>query len=173
MSRFWYYYLGYALAIRISDEEIDSLIRERKLLPDDYLLKLQLRVKGSHKRRDFDIVGENGNKFVIKLRQLTQNPLDFSVILGVYPENSSMLFRLRRYNGRHCHNNRIERSGLDGFHIHMATERYQDLGAKEEGFAESTGRYSDLGGALECLFADCGFEKPGAPQMPLFEEDRT
>lgn len=158
------------MSVKFSDAEIASLVLERKQLPADYLAKLQMRGKGTHRRRDFEIQGEAGNRFIIALRQSHHNPLDFTAILGVYPENSSTLFRLRRYNGKHSHNNRIERLDFDGFHIHYATERYQDLGAKEESYAEPTDRYFDLPGALSCLIADCGFEFPGSPQMPLFEE---
>jgi len=33
----------------------------------------------------------------------------------------------------------------------MATERYQEIGNREDAYAEPTGRYSDICGALQCL----------------------
>ena len=42
-----------------------------------------------------------------------------------------------------------------------ATE--QRAGNREDTFAEVTDRYSDMEGALECLFADCDFEVPSLP----------
>jgi hypothetical protein len=54
------------------------------------------------------------------------------------------------------------------FHIHEATERYQALGAQEDGFASPTDRYGDLMQALDCLFSDCGFLTPPDPQLKMF-----
>jgi len=93
------------------------------------------------------ITGSAGSRFRLLIRQSPFNPLDFSVILGYLPENVSGLFRLRRYNGKsHKHTNRIEGSKFYEFHIHIATERYQDRGMDEDGFAEPTSRFSDLNG---------------------------
>jgi len=55
--------------------------------------------------------------------------LDFSIILAYCPEASNQLFRLRRYNGKsHEHTNTIEADKFYNYHIHTATERYQELG---------------------------------------------
>jgi len=56
------------------------------------------------------------------------------------------------------------------FHIHQATERYQDIGSREDAFAEPTDRYADLQSALRCLLTECGFEPPEVPDPPLFKE---
>jgi hypothetical protein len=93
------------------------------------------------------------------------------VILACLPPNSSTFFRLRRYNGRgHEHTNKLEHERFYNFHIHTATERYQEEGAREDGYAEQTDRYHDLNGAINCMFADCGFQKedPEIGQMNLF-----
>jgi len=55
------------------------------------------------------------------------------------------------------------------FHIHTATERYQELGAKEEHYAEATDRYGDLNAAISCMVQDCGFQIQPALQTNLFE----
>ena len=97
--------------------------------------------------------------------------LDFSVILAVRVPGSSQLFRLRRYNGKSQeHSNRIEGVEFYDFHIHVATERYQEFGTREDAYAEPTDRYGDYSGALQCLIADANFEVPPKRQGDLFEE---
>ena len=54
------------------------------------------------------------------------------------------------------------------FHIHLATERYQEIGAREDTFAEPTDRYSDIEGALACLIADANFDMSPDSQRALF-----
>jgi len=53
--------------------------------------------------------------------------------------------------------------------ISTATERYQDLGAKEDHFAEMTDRYGDINQALSCMINDCGFILPSSLQVDLFD----
>jgi hypothetical protein len=90
------------------------------------------------------------------------------VILGYLREDVTSLFRLRRYNGKsHEHTNKIEGNTFYEFHIHTATERYQDRGMDEDAFAEPTTRFSDLNGAIDCMVADCGFDLPPEPQMGM------
>ena len=99
-----------------------------------------------------------------------RNALDFSAIIAHAPSNSSLFFRLRRYNGRsHEHTNRLEGTTFYDFHIHMATARYQALGAKEESFAEPSDRFADRHAALACLLDDCGFRRPDTPQLSLLD----
>jgi hypothetical protein len=156
------------MAIQLTDPEIISLLSEPKALPSDYQSRLQLRAKTGHKERELDITGASGSEFQIIVRQSVFNPLDFSLILGYSVPNSSVLFRLRRYNGRsHEHTNRIERITFYDFHIHTATERYQEAGYAEEHYAETTNRYADLSGAIQCLLRDCAFELPPGTQGSL------
>jgi hypothetical protein len=56
------------------------------------------------------------------------------------------------------------------FHIHQATERYQEAGWYEETYAEPTDRFADLHGAIKCMLKDCGFILPEGEQFVLFEE---
>ena len=96
------------------------------------------------------------------------NALDFSAILAVHVPHSTRLFRLRRYNGKsHEHTNSIERETFYDYHIHVATERYQEIGAHEDAYAETTDRYSDLESAVECLLGDAAFDVPRDAQMRL------
>ena len=147
------------------------MIQERKPLPDNYRNRIQLRDKRGHKERELDVTGEKGTQFRLILRQSDFNTLDFSIILAVDPPDSSQLFRLRRYNGKsHEHTNQIEGDTFYDFHIHYATERYQESGAREDAFAELTDRYADFHTALRCMFEDCGFETPKDTQPSLFGE---
>ncbi|MFQ5537795.1 MAG: hypothetical protein ACE5GJ_10115 [Gemmatimonadota bacterium] len=160
------------MAVRYSDPEIAALIAERKVLPSDWREKVRLRLKRGHKERDFDIDGEGGSEFRLILRQNRINALDFSVILGVRVPDSNIIFRLLRYNGRsHEHTNHIEGDTFYDFHIHRATERYQEAGWREDAFAEVTDRYEDLQGALRCLIEDAAVAVPPKEQGNLFGEE--
>jgi len=158
------------MAARYSDQDIDALLQERKLLPDDYQKRIILRNKRGHKERELDLHGINGNRFRLILRESDLNVLDFSIILAFCPKVSSQYFRLRRYNGKsHEHTNRIEGNTFYNFHIHIATERYQELGTREDAYAEPTDCFSDLNSAVHCMIRDCGFEMPKT-EPTLFDE---
>ena len=159
------------MAAIFSDQDISSLILERKPLPVDYRTKIQTRPKSGHKERELDIEGGDGGDYRLILRQSTFNPLDFSVILAYRPPKSNQLFRLKRYNGKsHEHTNPIEGETFYGFHIHQATERYQEIGAREDTYAKPTDRFADFQQAITCMLKDCGFEIPPDSQGCLFEE---
>lgn len=160
------------MAVRLTDAEIDRLIQERKPLPADYLARIEVRPKRGHKEREMDVRGVDGSEFRVIARQSLHNSLDFSVILAFCPPKSTQLFRLRRYNGKsHEHTNTIEGQTFYDFHIHQATQRYQELGdKKEDAFGQATDRFADLAGALRCLIQDCGFEVPQQQQISLFGE---
>jgi len=156
------------VAAKYSDEDIARFLRECKPLPEDYQNRLQLRPKRGHRERELDLDGMDGNRFRLILRQSGVNPLDFSIILAVCPKRTNQVFRLRRYNSRsHEHTNHIEKNTFYDFHIHTATERYQELGAREDAYAEMTDRFSDFHGALRCMLGDCGFDVAEKDQMSL------
>lgn len=154
-----------------SDTEIGTLMRERKPLPEDWRRRVQLRSKRGHQERELEMAGDGGSEFRLILRQNRINPLDFSIILAVRVPGSSQIFRLRRYNGKsHEHTNHIEAVTFYDFHIHMATERYQEIGTREDAHAEPTERYGDFHGALRCLIDDANLHVPPEAQSSLFEE---
>ena len=117
-----------------------------------------------------NVTGEEGSKFRVIVRMSVSDELNFSVVLGVKVPPPKKFFRLKRYNGNHEHTNTIEDEKVIGFHIHTATERYQVNSVREEDYAEPTERYTDVTGALKCLFADANFEDSKALQDTLFEE---
>ena len=154
-----------------SGNEITALIQERKPLPVHWRTRIRLRPKLGHEERDLELTGDAGSEFRVILRQNKINPLDFSVILAVRVPQSNQLFRLRRYNGKsHEHTNHIEGDTFYDFHIHMATERYQEIGTREDAYAEATDRYGDYHEALRCLIDDAHLDVPPEAQASLFEE---
>jgi hypothetical protein len=87
------------------------------------------------------------------------------------PPKSNQLFRLQRCNGKsHEHTNPIEGETFYDFHIRQATERYQEIGANEDTYANPTNRFADFQQAITCMLKDCGFEMPLDSQGRLFEE---
>lgn len=151
-----------------SDNEIAQLLAERKPLPSGWRESARLRPKRGHAEREMEVAGADGGEFRLILRQSTVNPLDFSVILAVKYPQSNRWFRLRRHNGKsHDHRNKIEKEVFYDFHIHMATQRYQEIGAREDFYAEATDRYGDFQGALDCMLADANFEIPHNDQLGL------
>lgn len=45
-------------------------------------------------------------------------------------------------------------------------------GLREDSYAEPTGRFTDLGGAVACMLKDCGFWSSDA-QATIFDEEAT
>jgi hypothetical protein len=162
------------MAIRLSEAEISRLLAERKPLPPDYRERIQTKPKHGHKERELDVIGTNGSEFRLIFRQSEFNPLDFSVILAYRPPKTNQLFRLRRYNGKsHEHTNTLDGQTFYDFHVHKATERYQDeSGLREDSYAEPTKSFADFHGAIRAMLGDCGFDVPPDTQGTLFEEEQ-
>ena len=157
------------MSLTYTDAEIGALISERKRLPRGYKRLIQLKDKRGHTEAQLDVEGEAGNPFRLILRQTKSNPFAFSVILALCPRDTNQIFRLCRYNGRnHEHTNQIEGDSIYDFHKHIATQRYQELGSKEDAFAEPSDEFCDLESALKTMFKDCGFELPEGAQPELF-----
>jgi hypothetical protein len=158
------------MEVFLSDIEIQDLISERKqmTLAPNVLLR-NMRDKRGHRASEHTISRPDDSLFIIKIRVNNENPLDFSVILGYSPANSTKLFLIRRYNGKsHEHKNKLEgERAFYNYHIHTATERYQREGTKEEYFAEETDRYSTVQEALNCLISDCNIIIPLNAQLQL------
>ena len=153
-----------------TDEEISSLISEEKQYSGSIEEIMSYRESDGHKRSSVKLHRGDGSHFMIKLRLSLKNMYDFSAIISFQEKGSNKDFKLRRYNGKsHEHNNRLEKEKFYSFHIHQATERYQEAGRKEECYAEQTTRYADIKGALKCLLQDCNITIEVDPQTSLFE----
>ena len=151
-----------------TDNEINELTLERKEYNGTVEDLLNFKKSDGHKRSTFEIPRSDGSAFIVKLRQNTNTLNDFSAILAFQQKGVNKDFKLRRYNGMHEHTNKLENIRFFDFHIHYATQRYQDAGRKEESYAEKTDRYSDIKGALKCLIDDCHIQIKTDPQVRLF-----
>jgi hypothetical protein len=154
----------------ISDAKIAAYLGESKRLPANWLQTLQMEApQRGHRGSALEVVGADGNRYEIRLRQAALDPLAFSAILFILDIDGLRRFRLKRYNGRsHGHRNPLEQQRFGvGFHIHTATERYQLAGFDEDTYAEVTDRYGNVWEALECLLSDCGFQDDQGSQLRL------
>ncbi|MBU0513045.1 MAG: hypothetical protein KKD28_10195 [Chloroflexi bacterium] len=68
--------------VKFTNKEIQDLIDEPKILPDNFRDRLRPKPKRGHKEADLDVDGVNGSKFRIIIRQSSSDPFDFSAILG-------------------------------------------------------------------------------------------
>ena len=153
---------------QLSDKEIETLAAVPKYLPADYRSRLRPRPRpysAQHEEAQLEVGVENAGTFRIIVRKNRINPLDFCIILGYLPLERLRLFRLRRHNGLHKHTNRLEGNTFRDFHIHHATQRYQEAGWDIDGYAEPTGRYTTVDGALEIFLEDCNFIRPEAERV--------
>lgn len=136
--------------VKFSDSQIRELLLEKKPLKKGWLKRIQLKNVRSGKEGTVDIDGSFGSQSKLIIKQSKFSKGDFCITLGVYPLNSKTLFRLLRYDGSgHVHSNKCLEGDLIelieyNFHIHRATERYQELGFDEEYYAEPTSRYKLL-----------------------------
>lgn len=158
-----------------TDAQIRALLVEPKELPRTWRSRLVPRRAREfrHSRARLFLRGVHGTHFCIRVRQNDLNPLDFSVILMCQVPKRNLWFRLRRYNGLHPsrHRNRLEDKWISGFHVHDATQRYQERDMDEDGFAEPTKRFANFQGALDCLERECGIVivGPSPAQASLFK----
>ncbi len=163
----------------LTDDEIDSLVAESKPLNKNWLTRLRPKRKSNfqHDQRILEVRGEAGNQFRIIIRKNAVNPLDFSIIL-TFKDVDGSEFRLCRYNGKHPsqHTNKMEKargkpnsSFRNKFHIHKATERYQEEGFKIDGYAEETSEYASFDTALQVFVESNGIVIPTDDQLPLFD----
>ena len=158
------------MAVSCTDDQNGGLVGERKPLPADWQERTRHKRKRGHDEQYLDLRGETGTEFRLILRQSRINGLDFSIILAVLVPQTTQVFRLRRYNGRsHEHTNQIENETFYDFHVHFATERYQEPGAREDAYARPTDRYGTFQDALACLFTDANVSVPPKAQGELFD----
>ncbi len=149
----------------LTDARIAQLLQEAKPTLDAQILLAALSRSAprlSHRRATAKVVGRRGTRFAVHLRQSSIDPYDFSVILTASLGASGPELRLRRHNGKgHAHANKIEGTRLPStFHVHIATERYQQRGFDIDGYAEVTTAFSDLATALDAMLRVANFEPP-------------
>ncbi len=135
----------------ISDSEVERMISAPKFIERAIdLSQLQLSEDGRFRLKRYKLeCGEYG--FFVMIRQNTDRPDNFSIIL-VYEGRGRREVPVLRFNGNHGrHKNRIEGETIDGPHIHKLTERYQMETTHPDGYAVATSGYADLKGALDAF----------------------
>lgn len=156
------------MPVELTDSQIAQLLGEKKKLPDNYRERLlQMKEKRGHKESEIDVKGESGGVYRLILRKSNSNMLDFSVILAYEMPNSNKIFRLRRYNGKHRHTNHLEKQTIYDFHIHQATERYQQLGSDEDRYASASSTFSNIETALDRMIDECNFLPPEGERLQI------
>ena len=148
-----------------NDDLIQELITESKQLPIS-VAKFLSGAKRKRGRSDsqrqnvaqFPRGGvDQGDQWLVYVRMSVENTLDFSCGLQYLQHGNGTGFTLLRYNGKsHEHTNHLEgQPSFYDFHIHRATERYQNSSHANDHFAEITDRYADIHGAFTCMLLDC------------------
>lgn len=143
----------------LADNVINDLLLEAKVLPTNYISKLKPRKKSgfSYEHRELAVTGSKGHFFSVIIRRNSLDIMDFSIILR-YRDETGLWYNLVRYNGKHRHTNHLEKEKLNGFHIHKATQRYQEKGLRIESYAELTEKYSSYQEALTAFLSDLNFK---------------
>ena len=156
----------------LDEDELDRLFNEKKILPRDYHKRIKTNAKSGtkHEQKELTVEGEGGHIFSIALRKNRLDPFDFSVILR-YKDGTGLWYNLARYNGRsHKHTNKLEGTSFRDFHIHKATQRYQENGLRIESFAEVTNRYNSFADAVDAFIEDFNFIVEGLESTKLLRE---
>ncbi|MFT8276129.1 DUF6978 family protein [Kerstersia gyiorum] len=155
----------------LTDEEIARLIAMPKVVSNP---RARQKIQKKSMRINYTALAD-GALFEIYVRQNQLVASAFSCGL-IYQSQSGERVTLMRCNGSdHPHGNPLEGVSTIGVccHIHMATQRYMEIGRKAEHYAEPTDAYSDVTGALLTLMERCnitGLETrvPSPDQNDLF-----
>lgn len=154
----------------LSDTRIDALLEERKPAIDQPRVLAVLarsEPRRGHRRFAKRVTGELGTQFALHIRQSVLDVFDFSIILAFVPSSGGEI-TLRRHNGKgHPHVNKLEGTSVPStaFHIHYATERYQQHGYEIDGYAEESSVFADLATALGAMLIAANFDPPNQSSL--------
>lgn len=147
----------------LTDDEIALLLTIPKTVTNP---GAQWKEQRQSKQKNFKVQSnDEKHRFLVYLRQNLRVRSHFSCGL-YYHHPSGQKVTLTRYNGSdHPHGNPIEGSRINyQCHIHVATQRYMELGRKPDHYAEPTDRYTCLDGALRALVLDCNISGALPPE---------
>ncbi len=135
----------------ISDSEVDRMVSVPKFIEKTIEpSQLQMSEDGRFRLKKYKLECEEYGFFVM-IRQNTDRPDNFSIIL-VYEGQGKREIPVLRFNGNHGrHKNRLEGEIVNGPHIHKLTERYQRTTTHPDGYAVATREYTDLRSALDAF----------------------
>ena len=117
-------------------------------------LKQKWTVNLKVKQLSIELYGGN-HHFQIYMRQAVMDEDNFSCGISLVTNGNNDI-TLARYNGsNHVHVNKCDGRRFDfECHIHEANENSIKTSKKIENYAESTNRYTNLQGAIQCVLAD-------------------
>ncbi|NPT58681.1 DUF6978 family protein [Paraburkholderia elongata] len=145
----------------LTEDRIHELMRIAKQVTNP---RARQKVEGRHLRTDYHVVSMDGkHEFAMFTRQSTKLPTSYSAGIRWIPSGAESVMLVRCNGSSHEHTNSIEGDKMSYVcHVHVATERYLSVNKRDEGFAEHTAAYTDLGGAFLHLLEICnisGFDE--------------
>jgi hypothetical protein len=153
----------------LTDEIIGTLLKAPKYIKNT---RAKETPKEKHRERNYEVLTlDGGHTFTLIVRQSTMVLDSFTCGL-LWHAGPGQKVMLTRYNGSdHEHANPLEGEQFDSMcHIHLATQRYIQLGRKAEVYATPTDRYRTVDDALRCLCEDCNIS--GLFESNASEDDR-
>ena len=174
----------------LTEKEIADLLADRKVIRRRAIRYLQQAGQcenGEAKRKQVRCRGASGREFSIfatfTAPKNSGRPPKYSVHMRYYLAGQTQFITLLRCNSPHGpHPNKIEKKNKTGVqlipqgkcHIHMLTERYQNVPGKELGYAEETNAYNCFDSAVEHVCYSYGFYIRGdsySSRFPLFGQN--
>ncbi len=160
----------------LNEQQIQTFLAEEKWISRAQVARLKHPRKCRNARNlsgRVEVTGKSGTRFVIRVRQSQNDPMDFSVILALSRPNRKQL-NLIRCNGHHGpHLNHLDGTKISAntCHVHRITERYQACGiAEPERFAKATQAYNSLESAVE-YFCTCFGVHVHGEEPNMFRDD--
>lgn len=147
----------------LTDSEAELIVNCPKEIDCDIrsiLVIDKMRLDNGQYRRNIELHNPSF-RLRMTIRQLAEDPLDFSIIL-FYESDKRHTYIIRRYNGDHgIHHNRLSGEDIRGPHIHKITEQYQLSGYREDGYADATDRYKTINQAVALFVSDMNIRPRG------------
>lgn len=144
----------------LRNDEVKTIVSAPKYIPKSAGKAYDLsafKLDNGHFRRKIDLLCEDF-KLTMAMRQLQDDPLDFSVLL-IYYDSKGYKYIIKRYNGDHgLHIDNRTGTCISGPHIHTISEECQMTTHKDEGYAEPTDRYKTLPEAVDVFIIDMNIQ---------------
>lgn len=146
------------------DDEVEKILSIPKYIPKSVGKAYDwqgFKLDNGQFRRKIELICED-YRLTMAMRQLQDDPLDFSVLL-IYNDSKGYRYIIKRYNGDHgMHIDNRTGVCISGPHIHTISEECQMTTHKDEGSAESTDRYKTLSEAVDTFIDDLNIQYENA-----------
>lgn len=144
----------------LGDKEIEKIVSAPKYIPNSVGKAYDwsaFKLDNGQFRRKIELLCE-GFRLTMAMRQLQDEPLDFSVLL-IYYDVRGYKYIVKRYNGDHgLHIDSRTGIEISGPHIHTISVECQMTTHKDEGYAEPTDRYNTLSEAVDAFIRDLNIQ---------------